>query len=123
TGICAGLSSFPIKPPYHIHNLPKIISAATGLDIDEDTLWEIATRIRTLVRAINIRRGLKKEDEKPPEDHWKKRFPEYEKQILEGYYEYRGWNKDGVPTKETLEKLKLDYVAKDLIERGILKEE
>ncbi len=123
TGICAGLSSFPIKPPYHIHNLPKIISAATGLDIDEDTLWEIATRNRTLVRAINIRRGLKKEDEKPPEDHWKKRFPEYEKQILEGYYEYRGWNKDGVPTKETLEKLKLDYVAKDLIERGILKEE
>ncbi len=123
TGICAGLSSFPIKPPYHIHNLPKIISAATGLDIDEDTLWEIATRNRTLVRAVNIRRGLKKEDEKPPEDHWKKRFPEYEQQILEGYYEYRGWNKDGIPTKKTLEKLNLDYVAKDFIERGILKEE
>lgn len=123
TGICAGLSSFPIKPPYHIHNLPKVISAATGLDIDEDTLWQIATRIRTLVRAINIRRGMRKEDEKPPEDHWKKRFPEYEKQILEGYYEYRGWNKDGIPTKETLEKLNLDYVAKEFIERGILKEE
>lgn len=122
TGICAGLSSFPIKPPYHIHNLPKVISAATGLDIDEDGLWEIATRIRTLVRAVNIRRGMRREDEKPPEDHWKKRFPEYENQILEGYYEYRGWNKEGIPTKETLEKLKLDYVAKDFIERGILKE-
>ncbi len=123
TGICAGLSSFPIKPPYHIHNLPPLISAGTGLDIDEDTLWEIATRVRTLVRAINIRRGLKREDEKPPEDHWKKRFPEYEEKLLDEYYKYRGWNKDGVPTKETLEKLKLDFVAEDFIKRGILKEE
>ena len=26
-GMCAGLSSFPLKPPYHIHNYPKFISA------------------------------------------------------------------------------------------------
>jgi benzoyl-CoA reductase subunit BamB len=26
-GICAGLSSFPLKPPYHIHNYPQFISA------------------------------------------------------------------------------------------------
>ncbi len=123
TGICAGLSSFPLKPPYHIHNLPVILSSVTGLDIDEDTLWEIATRNRTLVRAINIRRGLKREDEKPPEDHWKKRFPEYEEKLLTEYYNYRGWNKDGVPTVETLRKLKLDYVAEDFIKRGILKED
>jgi len=122
TGICAGLSSFPIKPPYHIHNLPLIISAATGLDIDEDTLWEIATRNRNLVRAINIRRGLRREDEKPPEDHWKKRFPEYEEKLLTEYYKYRGWNEEGIPTVETLKKLKLDYVAEDFIKRGILKE-
>ena len=123
TGICAGLSSFPIKPPYHIHNLPLIISAATGLDIDEDTLWEIATRNRNLVRAINIRRGLRREDEKPPEDHWKKRFPEYEEKLLTEYYKYRGWNEKGIPTVETLKKLKLDYVAEDFIKRGILKED
>jgi benzoyl-CoA reductase subunit BamB len=24
-GVCAGLSSFPLKPPYHIHNYPKLI--------------------------------------------------------------------------------------------------
>ena len=123
TGICAGLSSFPIKPPYHIHNLPLVINAATGLDLDEDELWKIATRVRTLVRAINIRRGMRRKDEKPPEDHWKKRFPEYEEKLLDGYYKYRGWNKDGIPTKETLEKLDLGYVAEDFIKRGILKEE
>ena len=34
-GVCAGLSSFPLKPPYHIHNYPHFISAATGIDMDE----------------------------------------------------------------------------------------
>ncbi len=29
-GMCAGLSSFPLKPPYHIHNYPAFISAAAG---------------------------------------------------------------------------------------------
>ncbi|MGQ9646369.1 MAG: aldehyde ferredoxin oxidoreductase N-terminal domain-containing protein [Thermodesulfobacteriota bacterium] len=123
TGICAGLSSFPIKPPYHIHNLPKLISAATGLDMDEAELWKIFRRNRNLVRAINIRRGLKREDEKPPEDHWKKRFPEYEAKLLDGYYEFKGWNRAGIPTKETLMALELDYVAQDLERRGMIKDE
>ena len=39
-GVCAGLSSFPLKPPYHIHNYPKLISAATGIDMDEEGLKE-----------------------------------------------------------------------------------
>jgi Aldehyde:ferredoxin oxidoreductase len=29
-GVCAGLSSFPLKPPYHMHNYPHFISSATG---------------------------------------------------------------------------------------------
>jgi benzoyl-CoA reductase subunit BamB len=121
-GLCAGLSSFPLKPAYHIHNLPLFVKYGTGMDYDEDKLWEAAIRVRTLVRAINFREGLRRQDEKPPEDHWKRRFPEYEEQLLEEYYKYRGWNKDGVPTKETLYKLELDYVYDELVKRGILKD-
>lgn len=120
TGICAGLSSFPIKPPYHIHNFPRIISAATGLDIDEDELWRITRRNRNLVRAVNVRRGLRRKDERPPEDHWKKRFPEYEAKLLDEYYKFKGWNSEGIPTKETLNELGLDYVSQDFEQRGIL---
>ena len=40
-GMCAGLSSFPLKPPYHIHNYPKFISAATGIDMDEAGLTQV----------------------------------------------------------------------------------
>jgi len=122
-GICAGLSSFPLKPPYHMHNYPKIISAATGIDMDEAGLTQVYNRNRNLVRAINVRRGLRRADEKPPQDHWKKRFPELEEQLLDSYYKFKGWNNDGVPTKETLEALDLGYIAEDLEQRGIYNEE
>jgi benzoyl-CoA reductase subunit BamB len=120
TGMCAGLSSFPYKPPYHIHNLPDFVSNATGLDIDEEELTRIAHRNRNLVRAINIRRGMRRKDEKPPEDHWKRRFPELEAELLDTYYRFKGWNQQGIPTEESLRDLDLGYVADDFLERGIL---
>jgi benzoyl-CoA reductase subunit BamB len=121
-GMCAGLSSFPLKPPYHIHNYPKFISAGAGIDMDEDKLSKAAKRYRTLVRAINIRRGMRRKDDKPPKNHWKKRFPELEKELLDTYYKFKGWNNDGIPTKESLHDLDLDYVSEDFIQRGILKD-
>ncbi|HPU29945.1 MAG TPA: aldehyde ferredoxin oxidoreductase C-terminal domain-containing protein, partial [Syntrophorhabdaceae bacterium] len=122
-GLCAGVSSFPIKPPYHIHNLPLFMAYGTGIDMDEEKLWNAALRIRNLIRSYNITRGLKREDETPPQDHWKKRFPEYEQKLMDEYYKYRGWDLRGVPTKETLQKLNLDYVYEDFVKRGIHKEE
>lgn len=121
-GMCAGMSSFCLKPPYHIHNYPKLISAATGMDLDEASLYKIAHRSRTLHRAFNNRRGMSRIDEKPPEDHWKRRFPEHEEKLLSTYYEFKGWNYDGVPTRKRLEELDLSYVADDLEKRGVLKD-
>jgi benzoyl-CoA reductase subunit BamB len=119
-GVCAGLSSFPLKPPYHMHNYPAFISSATGMDMDEAGLTQVYKRNRNLIRAINVRRGLRRADEKPPEDHWKKRFPELEEKLLDAYYKFKGWNKDGIPTKETLHELGMDYVSEDLEQRGII---
>ena len=90
--------------------------------MDEAGLTHITKRNRTLLRAFNVRRGLRRADEKPPEDHWKKRFPELEAQLLDAYYTFKGWNKDGVPTKETLHELALDDVREDFRQRGILKD-
>jgi aldehyde:ferredoxin oxidoreductase len=106
-----------------MHNYPKFISAATGIDMDEAGLTQVYNRNRNLIRAINIRRGLRRVDEKPPQDHWKKRFPELEERLLDAYYRFKGWNMDGIPTQETLQELDLAYVSEDLIQRGILKEE
>ena len=120
--LCAGMGSFCLKPPYHIHNYPKLISAATGMDLDEKSLQRIVNRSRNLHRAFNNLRGMTRADEKPPQDHWKRRFPELEEELLTTYYKFKGWNYDGIPTKERLHELDLDYVADELIKRGVLKD-
>ena len=123
-GTCAFLSSFRGqfggRPPYHIHNLPAFISLATGIKLDSEELWKIAARNRNLVRAINIRRGMRRVDEAPPADQWKKRDHAAEQELLDQYYEFKGWNADGIPTGETLDKLGLSYVKEDFVQRGIL---
>ncbi len=126
-GTCAFLSSFRGqfggRPPYHVYNLPEFISHASGINLDTEGLWEVARRNRNLVRALNVRRGLRRCDEKPPEDHWKKREPEVEQQLLDEYYKFKGWSNDGIPTRETLDRLGLDYVSEDFVKRGILTDE
>jgi benzoyl-CoA reductase subunit BamB len=119
-GMCTGLSSFHLKPPYHIHNYPKFFSAGTGIDMDEAKISQAAKRYRTLIRSINIGRGMRRKDEKPPENHWKHRFPELEQELLDAYYKFKGWNDEGIPTKDALNEMGLDYVSKEFIQRGIL---
>ena len=123
TGICAFTSSFQTKASYHIHNIPDIISFATGMDIDEAELRRIARRNRNLVRSINVRLGMRRKDEKIPDTHYRHRDPEMETKLLDEYYKFKGWNNEGIPTKETLDELGLDYVSEDLERRGILTEE
>ena len=72
------------------------------------------------MRAVNIRKGMRRKDEKPPDDHWKKRFPELETKLLDTYYKFKGFNNQGIPTKESCHDLALDYVSDDFLERGIL---
>ncbi|MCR4420194.1 MAG: aldehyde ferredoxin oxidoreductase N-terminal domain-containing protein [Clostridia bacterium] len=121
-GLCSGLDAFAYKPPYHVHNMPHLLKITAGLELDEESLWDAAVRVRTLVRAINNSRGLRRKDDKPPEDHWKHRFPEYEAKLIDAFYQHRGWNQDGIPTKETLERLQMGFVAEEFIRRGILTE-
>ncbi len=42
--------------------------------------------------------------------------------MLDDYYAFKGWNKEGIPTQETLDKLGLDFVSEDFLKRGILTE-
>jgi benzoyl-CoA reductase subunit BamB len=65
---------------------------------------------------------MRRKDEKPPQDHWRKRFPELEQNLLDTYYRYKGWNSEGIPTRESLHELDLDYVGEDFLKRGILAE-
>jgi aldehyde:ferredoxin oxidoreductase len=127
TGLCGFVSSFRGQfggsVAYHMNNIPDCIRLATGIPFDKEKLWKTAQRIRTLVRAVNVRRGLRRKHERPPEDHWAVRDEEAEQKLLSDYYAYKGWNEDAIPTRATLEKLDLGFVADDLEARGILKAE
>ena len=123
-GTCGFVSSFRGQfggdIAYHLNNLPEVISMATGFEMSKDELFTTSQRIRNLVRAVNVRRGLCRKLERPPEDHWAVRDEEMEQALLSKYYKFRGWTDDGIPTRELLESLGLDYIATDLEERGIL---
>jgi aldehyde:ferredoxin oxidoreductase len=123
-GFCGFLSSFRGQfgggVVYHINNMPEIVNLATGIEMDKDKLWKAFQRIRNMVRAVNIKRGMRRADEKPPEDHWAVRDHEFEQQLLDEYYDFKGWTTEGVPTKETLKSLDLDFVVEDFLKTGIL---
>ena len=123
TGLCIYMSSFRNQfgsgAIYHIHTIPHLISLVTGLDLDEAGLWEIAQRNRNLVRSINVRRGMRREDEALPSSQRTVGGYESEQKLLDDYYQFKGWNKSGIPTKETLVKLGLEYVQEDFEKRGI----
>jgi len=123
-GLCAYQSSFRSGigggAIYHIHTIPPLISLVTGIELDERRLWEIFQRNRNLVRAVNVRRGLRRKDEIIPANQHTAAGHDFEQQLLDEYYTFKGWDKDGIPTKETLEKLGLVYVLRDLEKRGIL---
>jgi len=124
TGLCGFVSSFRGQfgggVVYHMNNLPAILTHATGTEFTKDDLWDIYRRNRNLIRAINNRRGLRRKDDRPPEDHWAVRDEAYEQQLLSDYYAFKGWTMDAIPRKDMLEKQGLGYVAEDLIKRGIL---
>ena len=92
------------------------------MEVDKDEVVRKVKRSRNLHRAYNVLRGMRRADEKPPEDHWKKRFPEIEEKLLDAYYKHKGWNNEGIPTRKTLEEYDLGYVADELERRGILKD-
>ena len=105
--------------------LVQALRAATGWDFPAEESVEVGTRIQTLLRVFNLRHGHTAEMDAPSPrivyiptegpgkgknimDHWS--------EMLSKYYEGKGWDKTGKPLPETLKRLGLDSVVKDLWE-------
>ncbi len=93
------------------------ITAVTGYNFTPELL-EIGARIYTLERMILNREGIRREDDMMPERILKEAIPsgpakgkvltrEMYEFMLDEYYDVRGWDRDGVPTEETIKKLGL----------------
>ena len=98
-----------------------MIANCVGWDFGVSDFRKAGERVYNLARAFNVREGLTRADDTLPKRLLEEPLPEgaaeghkVEKldQMLDAYYEFRGWDKKtGKPTPEKLKELGLDYVV------------
>lgn len=90
----------------------EFLKEVTGYNITEEEYLAIGERIFNLTRLFNVREGFSRKDDSLPErferplkggitEGHKINRKDFE-EMLDEYYERRGWSKRGVPKKETL---------------------
>ncbi|USS40947.1 aldehyde ferredoxin oxidoreductase family protein [Thermococcus aggregans] len=110
--------------PLSIEDFISGLKYAIGVEFSLVEYLKVGERIWNLTRVFNIREaGISRKDDTlpprvfeeplpmPPDGEEKIRLPkeEFEK-MLEEYYTLRGWDENGIPTKEKLEELGLDKI-------------
>jgi len=119
-------SAVPLVFKYPLWDgLAKLLTAETGIEYDAAKIVEAAERVYTLERALLIRQGITRKHDRlvtwpnrkgTPEE--KQDLEEHAKMLME-YYKMRGWDSEnGVPTRQTLERLGLKYVADEIEAHG-----
>jgi len=106
---------------------PKFLEAITGHKRDWEELYQIGDRIYTLIRAFwkrEIPSFGRAWDYPPP--RWFEEAPSQGKlkgikldkerydKMLSWYYDIRGWDQNGIPSKETLHRLGLSEIIKEI---------
>ena len=112
------------------NDMARLYNAATGEDLTAGDLVERGERISNLAKIVNVREGFTRTEDKVPEvwfrpmespegriamqDYYQTKTLTKEDvdQLLDDYYEERGWDENGVPTKERLETLGLEAYVK-----------
>ncbi|HEY5983828.1 MAG TPA: aldehyde ferredoxin oxidoreductase family protein [Anaerolineales bacterium] len=99
-----------------------LLSAASGHEWNVEEMLAAGARGWNLKRAINLRLGLTAENDRLPRALLEPLptggtegfTPDIEGMLI-GYYEARGWDSaSGKPTRETLERLRMPHIARDL---------
>jgi len=96
----------------------RAYEAITGSPMSEHELNEVSERVWTLIRMFSVREGLTRAQDILPHRFLRDALPtgvakgctafvsdEDMNLVLDKYYEMRGWDSNGVPTPETLDKL------------------
>ncbi|MEM3010616.1 MAG: aldehyde ferredoxin oxidoreductase family protein [Candidatus Bathyarchaeia archaeon] len=127
-GICKFQTVFCAVHAPKWEEFAKLVHLATGMEFSKADLMAIGERIYTIERMFNNREGFSRKDDMLPERYFKEPTPiglpiaknkKIEKEafnkMLDEYYELHNWDINGVPKKETLEKLGLDTEPSHII--------
>ena len=104
-----------------LENTAKLVSGASGLKLTADDVKKTGERVNNLARIFNIQSGFTREDDTFPERIKTEAIKAGESKgqlisqedldlMLDEYYQTRNWTKEGVPTKEKLEELGIEYL-------------
>jgi len=134
-GMCVFGSHFMLYHAMMLEDLPPLIEAATGITFTVEELEQCAERERIIQRSFNHLLGLNRKDDYPPQHTFEHPLKasfhgqdmnllldkqRYEETLTE-FYKLSGYDeKTGIPTRETLKRLGLEDLAKDLTKRGVL---
>ncbi|MBN1635362.1 MAG: aldehyde ferredoxin oxidoreductase family protein [Deltaproteobacteria bacterium] len=97
-------------------NYAQLLTTATGIEYDEESVMLAGERIWNLERLFNLKAGLTREDDTLPKrflDEPVKTGPSKGEvtdlsKMLPEYYQLRGWDSEGRPTQTKLKELELD---------------
>ncbi|MEM0095763.1 MAG: aldehyde ferredoxin oxidoreductase family protein [Candidatus Bathyarchaeia archaeon] len=110
---------FMVFAGYTLTDLLNTFNAATGLNWTMTEFRKAGERITNLQKLLNIRYGWKKEDdlqfpkrlmEPKKEGPAAGKVPKGIQDAVKKYYKHRGWDENGVPTKEKIKELGLEKV-------------
>jgi aldehyde:ferredoxin oxidoreductase len=98
----------------------EFVKAVTGWDVTLDELMAVGMRRLNLMRAFNTREGFGRKDDKLPKKFFKALqgsgptagialTHEEVESAKDEYYKLAGWTPDGVPTRQTLERLDIAW--------------
>ena len=122
-GIC---SRPPLARSYSLASITELYRLVTGINLKSEELLAASERCANLLKLFNIRQGASRKDDYLPERYYHEPFyllgqetwledyyntrkltrDDIEK-MLDDYYEERGWDNNGVPTRKTLAGLQL----------------
>ena len=123
-GIC---SRPPLARLYSLSSITELYYLVTGINLKPTELLLAAERCVNLLKLFNIRQGANRKDDYLPERYYTEPFlllgeetwlkdyyhtkrlnKEDIEMLLDDYYEERGWDKNGIPTENTLTQLEIN---------------
>ncbi len=102
----------------------ELLNAMTGFEMSLSEFLKAGERMYNLSKAFNVRNGFGRKDDRLPDRVFDDEVlygptegetlsrREFEEE-LDRYYDVRGWDDEGIPTKNTLKRLDLHEVAEE----------
>jgi aldehyde:ferredoxin oxidoreductase len=120
SSLYASATGVPVRPIYN-----EVYETLLEDFVINDQGQGVGVTGSTLIRAFNVRRGFGREDDVLPQRFFDEPLrtlgddvhgldPASFDRMLDEYYGISGWGRDGVPTRQTLERVGLDEAIADL---------